>query len=409
MGTTSPTTLEGPSSMRFLIFDTILDGHHSDYINHLVEYWCGHQLPGEIYIITPRGFSESLSSQCRSYSGVTCIELTNAELQQVRGGATASQSFRVWNLYLQYAAKIRPTHALLMYFDLYQLGMWLGKKSPCPVSGIYFRPSFHYPGRHSLKERLKAFRKKWMLQRVLSLSELSNLFCLDRSSVLFIQKMTKRVRVLPLSDPVKNYQITASQVQNLRLSLGVRNDRKVFLMFGYLDERKGIEPVLDAIRQLSREESSRLTLVLAGPISDQYRLSINARIENMDNDTQIICQYTRFSGLDIQLFFELSDFVLTLYRRHIGMSSILVRAALSGKPLISSDFGYMGSLVKAKKLGMVVDSNSVPSIREALRQALKGEVRTSAEAIKKISEQNTSQLYAHQILSALEQIPVYPS
>ncbi|HEV7348523.1 glycosyltransferase [Telluribacter sp.] len=391
--------------MKFLVFDTILNGHHSDYITCLIEYWCNNTMPGELIVVTPRGLGASLPADYTASTRLTLIELTDQELRQAQQASRISRAFAEWNLFVRYAEKIRPDHAVLMYFDLFQLGVWLGKKSPCPVSGIYFRPSFHYTSPDtaptSFREKSVILRKKWVLKGVLTSSALTNLFCLDKSSVPAIQAMTNRVRVVPLSDPVKRYDVTAAEVKALRMSLGVEDHRTVFLLFGYLDDRKGIEPMLDAIRCLPEEESARLTLVLAGPITEAYQKTVEDHLSSMNSSAQIVRYFKEIKGTAIQLLFEMSDFVLTLYQKHVGMSSIMVRAALSQKPLISSDFGYMGSLVKAEKLGMTVNSESAESISRALRQALRGEITYSTAAMQKLAEQNTSLTFAQQIFGTI--------
>lgn len=396
------------SSTKLLIFDTILNGHHSDYILHLVEYWCSEQIPGELIVVTPRGFSALRSDSGTDYSRITFLEMSDFEILQARSANRLGRSFAEWNLFVKYARQLRPNHALIMYFDLYQLGAWIGKKAPCPYSGIYFRPCFHYVQPVSWLDRITMIRKKWLLARVLATRPLSTLFCLDKSSVESIQKMARQVRVLPLSDPVREYGISRGKVAALRDKLGVKDGRKVFLLFGYLDERKGIEPMLEAIRLLSPVESGCLSLIVAGPIAEAYRNAVEAHIASLDTQAQIICHFHELRGEAVQVLFELSDYVLTLYRRHIGMSSIVIRAALSRKPLISSDFGYMGSLVKTEELGAVVNSESPISICEAVRQALQGKVTFSQSAIKKLSEQNTSQLFASQIMGEVLVAPLTP-
>ncbi|WP_207509444.1 glycosyltransferase [Telluribacter humicola] len=387
--------------MKLLIFDTILNGHHSDYISCLIDYWYSNQLPGQLYVVTPKGLSNSLPADYSASSRLTFIEIPDQELHQAQHASRLNRAFAEWNLYVKYAEQIRPTHAMLMYFDLFQLGVWLGKKSPCPVSGIYFRPSFHYGMTASLKEKVVVLRKKWLLKGVLTSKELKNLFCLDKSSVPVIQQMAPKVKVLPLSDPVRRYEVSAGEVSALRQSLGVEDNRKVFLLFGYLDDRKGIEPVLDAIGQLSEEESARLTLILAGPITKEYRSIIDAHIASFRTNAQIICHYKEIKGAPIQALFEMSDFVLTLYQKHVGMSSIVIRAALSEKPLISSDFGYMGSLVKEENLGVAVNSESAETISNAFRQALNGTITGSRTAMRNLAEQNTSHTFAQQIIEAI--------
>lgn len=311
------------------------------------------------------------------------------------------RSFAGWNLYVKYAKKLDPDHALLMYFDLFQLGLWLGRKSPCPVSGIYFRPNFHQKNTADWKEKLVIFRKKFLLSRALANPTFTTLFSLDKSAVGAIMGVAEGVNVMPLGDPVKSYEITLEQLERQQKALGIGNSRKVFLLFGHLDDRKGIEPTLDALAMLSQQEQQQVTLLLAGPIGDEFRQLIETKIADLSTVAQIICHFQTLKGADIQTVFASSDFVLTLYQKHVGMSSIVIRAALSQKPLISSDFGYLGNLVESQRLGITLDSESPAAICAAFRSALRGEINFDGLAAEKFAEENTARVFAKQIMAGI--------
>lgn len=387
--------------MKLLLFDTVLDGHHTDYLTHLIEYWHTQQVKGELCVVTPKGLAAQFPSKITLSSQIKFIELTEPEVAGVRDASMIGRSFTAWNLYVKYAEKFHPDHALLMYFDVFQLGLWLGRKSPCPVSGIYFRPNFYQKINANWKDKMVLFRKKLILSRALAKPNFAALFCLDKSAVTAIKSIAKRSIVLPLSDPVKYYDLTSDQVERQKQQLGIEKSRIVLLLFGYLDDRKGSEPILDAIAMLSQEESKRLTLLLAGPIGEEFRQLVEAKIAALDNDAQIICHFETLKGSNIQTFFALSDFVLTLYRKHVGMSSIVVRAALSQKPLLSSNFGYLGNLVESQGLGITLDSESPVAICEAFRQALRGEINFNRRGAEKLTEENTARVFAEQILAGI--------
>jgi len=384
--------------MKLLLFDTALDGHHTDYLTHLIEYWQLQPIKGELYVVTPQGLAAQFSSEITRSYRIKFVELTVAETTKITEASMVGRSFAAWSLYVKYAEKLRPDHALLMYFDVFQLGLWLGKKSPCPVSGIYFRPNFSQKIDTNWKEELSLFRKKFILSRALLNPAFATLFSLDKSAVPAIKNITKQRSVLPLSDPVKHYDLASGQVEAQKQALGIADFRKVFLLFGYLDERKGIEPVLDAVAMLTREDSQQVTLLLAGPIGNEFRPIVEAKIASLNTNAQIICHFQNLIGGEIQTFFAISDYVLTLYRKHVGMSSVVIRAALSQKPLISSDFGYLGNLVQSQHLGITLDSESPDAIREAFRQALRGEINFDRRAAEKLANENTARTFAEQIL-----------
>ncbi len=391
--------------MKLLLFDTVLDGHHADYLTHLIEYWHEQKIEGILYIVAPQGLAGQFSSEITSNTRIKFSELTPQETDRIRDSSMVGRSFTSWNIYLKYARFIRPDHALLMYFDLFQLGFWLGRKSPCPVSGIYFRPNFQRSENASLKGRLVLRSKKFMLRRVLAKSDFGVLFCLDKSAVPEILTIAKGANVLPLSDPVKYFSHSNDPVEAEWQKLDLEKSRKVFLLFGYLDDRKGIEPVLDSLALLTPEESKRVTLVLAGPISDSFGQLVKSKIDSIHTDAQIVCLFQTFKGPAIQYLFAQSDFVLTLYQRHVGMSSIVVRAALAQKPLISSDFGYLGTLVGSSKLGIRVDSESPAAICEAFRHALQRQFIFDRHAAERLAKENTPQAFAQQIIKGISGKP----
>ena len=386
---------------KLMLFDTILDGHHSDYISHIVEYWLENQLKHELYVVTPKGFATTLPvSECIHF-----IEIKEDEVTKTTKGTILHRGFAVWNLFLKYAREIGPDHAFLMYLDLFQIGLCFGEKAPCQVSGIFFRPSFHYEQATSLKEKVIGARKKWTLSRILTNGSLEYLFSLDHSCVLPMRSIAKGVEVVPLSDPVKKYTVGRSEVIQLRKSLKIEEGRTVFLVFGFLDDRKGIEQVIDAIALLSPDQAGELALLLVGPIDKEYRRVIEEKIKAYTGNAQLITRFNEIKGSTIQAHFELADFVLTLYQKHIGMSSILVRAALSGRPVLSSDFGYMGKLVKELGLGTTVDSASEVSICGGLVEALEGSIDYSLEKMIDFGLDNSPSAFAGQIVNTLLGLP----
>ena len=104
---------------------------------------------------------------------------TSGPLRLVRYGIEQGRHLR------RYVERLRPDHAVLMYFDHAQLALGFGLRFDFPVrlSGIYFRPSLHY-GRFdghaaSPKERAASLRKRLVLWAALRNPHLDGLFSLD--------------------------------------------------------------------------------------------------------------------------------------------------------------------------------------------------------------------------------------
>ena len=95
----------------------------------------------------------------------------------------AFRNFQEWQILCKYAQELKTNHCLVMYFDTCELPLSLGARAPCPFSGIYFRPTFHYNEFTEYKpnwsERLQQLGEKLRLSRILrnpNLKNLSNLF-----------------------------------------------------------------------------------------------------------------------------------------------------------------------------------------------------------------------------------------
>lgn len=389
---------------RILLFDTVIDGHHADYLTHLITYWLRVRPAGELLVAAQASFEpvfRQLLEGATEPASVRFVPISQQEIDNTHQASAQRRSFREWNLQLAYIHTHRPTHVLLMYFDIFQLGLWLGQKAPCAVSGIYFRPDFHYTVSLNLKARLNILRKKITLRGVLNRGVLANLFCLDHSAVAALRHMDPQVNVLPLPDPVKSYTIAPAEVNQLRDELRIEPGRRVFLLFGYLDERKGIEPLLEALNLVNPATRPQISVLLVGAIQPDYQAQIEQRIAAVSPDVQVISVFREIRGRLIQTYFELADYALALYQRHVGMASVIIRAAISGKPLLASDFGYMGKLVSTEELGAIVDSTSPAAISELIENVVASNLHYSAANLQKVASQHSDEAFAKMIFDHL--------
>jgi glycosyltransferase involved in cell wall biosynthesis len=239
------------------------------------------------------------------------------------------------------------------------------------------------------------------LNGVLNRSGLTNLFCLDHSAVEGLRKLSPNVKIWPLADPVESYDITPAEVEQLRIKRQIEPNRRIFLLFGHLDDRKGIEPLLDGLKLLKPEQQGAVCLVLAGPIQPDFREKIEIKLAEMGKQVQIVRAFEELKGRQIQLHFELSDYVLALYQNHIGMASVVVRAAVSGKPVLASDYGYLGHLVQTEQLGAVTDASSPDAIRTLLQRVLTAEIPYSKTNLQKLADRNSNVYFAETIFNHL--------
>ena len=374
------------NDLRLLLFELSVGGHYPEYVSHIVRYWCEQKLSGVLNVVVVPEFLERHSDVTEipgnyQIDNVHFIAITSAEragLKPYRSGI--NRTLRAWQEFdsiAKYARKLQVECILIPYFDTKMLPLALGKTLPCSFSGIYFRPSFHYPylttNYHpSRKDKLQYLREKIVLSRVLENKRLKSLLCLDPFAVKYINQIgPEKASYLP--DPVKTYpSLSPSQLKQIANNLGIETSRQIHLIFGDLNKRKGVEQILKAVPLISPELTQKLCLLFVGSMSGKnfhdFQVYKTDLCESLP--IQIIHHNEYIPESDIQNYFELADVVLALYQRHVGMSGILNRAAAAQKPVLSSDYGLMGEITRRYQLGITVDSSNPHEIANGLSKFL---------------------------------------
>ncbi len=401
---------------RIMLFDLSIKGHHPTYIQHLIEYWNQRSLPGHLdIVVSPRFLTEhadvvalaSHSSQDKvQFSAITLEEETRL------GSRKASfdrffRAFREWQLLCKYAKSLKASQCLIMYFDTYQAPLAWGVTAPCSVSGIYFRPTFHYSEfTHYLpswQDRLQQRRETLFLSRLWQHPQFKILFCLDPFAVKHLNQFHGSVRAVHLPDPVQVSNFSKAEPKDIREDLGIETGRLVFLLFGALTERKGIHQLLEAILALSPTLCQKICLLFVGESNIEAALEVKIKEICQIQPIQIVRRYEFVPEQDVQAYFQGADVILAPYQRHVGMSGILLLAAAARKPVLSSDYGLMGEMVQRYKLGLTVDSTIADEIMKGLSRFLLEPPTQLCDqcTMKTFAEQNSVERFADTIFENL--------
>jgi glycosyltransferase involved in cell wall biosynthesis len=401
---------------KIILFDLSVRGHHPNYIKHLIKHWHEHQLSGHLdIVVSPKFLTEhaEVVDLAASYNreNINFIAIAPEEEAALNSRKSrfkrAFRNFQEWQIFCKYAESLKASHGLLMYFDTCELPLVLGTKSPCPFSGIYFRPTFHYGEftnhKFSWKDRFQQLREKLFLSRILRNSKLKNLFCLDAFAVKHLDKFNTHVRAIALPDPVEILNPSETQPKNLKKELGIEENRQVFLLFGALTARKGIYQLLDAIAALPSQLCQKMCLLLVGESNIQAQMKTKIDIICQSKPIQIIGRYEFVPEQDVQAYFQMADVILAPYQRHVGMSGILLLAAAAQKPVLSSNYGLMGEIVRRYELGLTVDSTEPKEIAKGLTRFLVEDSDKLCDRTKmqSFAEQNSAEEFARVIFEHL--------
>lgn len=403
---------------RIMLLEMSVGGHYPSYINHLINYWCEHKLAESLDIVVSPQFlqqhADVVTNADKNGGGkINFISISQKEQAKLKSRTSSLNRywryFQEWNLLCKYAKKIQANHCLITIIDAFQFPLAFGKKSPCPVSGIYFRPSFHYcyfpsyqPSRQNTWQR---WREKLILSLALKNPQLKNIFCLDSFVIKHIEKFGSQVKAIYLPDPVQIIPQDNFDIAHLKAQLGIKPGRKIFLLLGQLNRRRGIYQLLEAIKLLPSILCEKICLVLIVNGDDIEARQVESQIQSIcqSQPVQIIRHYQYVSDQEVHLYHQLTDVVLAIHQQHIGMSGSLVLAAAYQKPVLSSNYGLMGEIVTQYNLGLTIDSTIPQEITRGLEKFL----LTSADSIgnrdsmTKFAQQNSAKSFASTIFQNL--------
>lgn len=376
---------------RILLFDTILDGHHPEYLIHLIGYYSSRP-EVELIVATGDAFQADFIKRQALEPLVwgDNVHFYPIPAQVILTRNIFLRSVKEWNLMLDIASETQATQALLMYVDYFPLGALLGKRAHIPVAGISFRPPQEVEG---VFDYLK--QKIW--KSMFASGQINQVFTLVHAAIPLLKSLSGNAQITPLADPVIQLPVSPQQVSDFRASWGIPKNKKVFLNFGQLDQRKGIEAFLTACKQLSSTDLDQMCLLLAGPIEPGYREQIEFLLAELPA-LEVITIFDYLHYPTVELCFDVADVVLVTYQGHMGMSSVLVRAALAGKPVIGTAVGTIGSTIETYQLGKAIDPTNAADFAQALTSKLK--VNTVLQT--KLAQQNSVEAFVLTIAQGIE-------
>lgn len=149
------------------------------------------------------------------------------------------------------------------------------------------------------------------------------------------------------------------------------NDRVRFLYLGRLMKEKGIDELFSTVRRL-HADGEEFLLDLVGFCEDGYKAQVEG-LEKLD-----ICKFHSFQ-MDPRPYYTAADCVV-LPSYHEGMSNVLLEAAATGRPIITSDIPGCREAVEQAVTGFTCPSENADALYETMQNFLTL-TRTQREAM----------------------------
>ena len=148
-----------------------------------------------------------------------------------------------------------------------------------------------------------------------------------------------------------------------RKSLGIPNDKKLILFFGYVRKYKGVANLINAMRQL-RPSFPLLQLLVVGEIwKDDPQYKDMSEELGLTQHISFVDDYVAMD--DIERYFKAVDFVVLPYTAGTG-SGVLQLAFGMHKPVIATNIPAFSETIEDGKNGLLIAPNSPKEIANAI-------------------------------------------
>ncbi len=353
--------------MNVLIIEVYLTGHHSVYFEKIAK---AHLALGRTVTILvsnkciPAPILKQLAVQYPTSLRMITFEHLECEraFNSICGNLGRELAF--WRLFNRSYRKVALEHSFdyvfLPYLDycLNAVGLLGTPFGKTPWGGICMRPAFHLQECGAIGPRSKLLPiKKQLFLRLLSSPTLKCIFTIDELLAKYVNDLNQvhshKIKYAP--DPAEPPRKVDSL--EIRKQIGIPENAMAILVYGALDERKGLDVLIDAVNKLDAD--SNIHLLLVGLQSNTIRKLLTSDSANMLKNKKRIFEINEFVNDTIeQEVFAACDIVWVGYREHYTMSGVLVRAGMYSKPVISCEEGLIGWYTKNKCIGIAVKQNT---------------------------------------------------
>jgi len=266
-----------------LILEPEIAGHHPLYVSLLYNYLIREKLNLKVTFVVAPSIVSKLEKDNIKFEAVNdvvnIVFLNKAELSRCLHTKLWIRAIHAWNVMKKYMKVTGADHGYFLYLDYmpFPLALRFPFLPDKKVSGLLFRPSVHdiYINKEStFKEKIINWRKRLFYRLMLNNSTLFFVHTLDPYFTPYArQHFPNGHKVFHLPDPsmFPTDRIYLSDDDCVLANSVIKENRKLFILFGGLTRRKGVMKVMEAIEFLEVEYASQIVLIFAGLLHEEIR------------------------------------------------------------------------------------------------------------------------------------------
>ena len=171
---------------------------------------------------------------------------------------------------------------------------------------------------------------------------------------------------------------------------------------GSITNRKGVGALVRAFCDASLGENVRL--LIAGDIDAPVKDLLATAYEDPIRTGQLIVIDRFLTSREFWLTFRATDVVCAPYVNHVGSSGIVACAAYAERPVLASDFGWVGEATRRYELGIAVDVSDHVAFVKGIKEMIHG-IDSFVPSLRSavLVDFNTPTRFKNQVTSALDE------
>jgi glycosyltransferase involved in cell wall biosynthesis len=372
-----------PNKKTALVFDPGFGGHHLKYVSYVIDalYTQGYRVIFASGIKTFKSVEyELILRKCEK-------KFTAAILRCSRRGGIIGRVEKSWWLF-KLATSNKASIVWVPYLDglfyvfgvagmVFKLFGWHFLK----MYGILMHCDFVYPIRKNFHTR----KLKELLCRTIIRSQLfSRVFVIDEVAYDKLRVSVGTPNLCLCPDPVD--APPSVDIKPIRNYLGIPIDAKVIGVFGLLNEGKGVDYLVRTFLKCGPRKNE--FLLLMGLQSPSLRSKLQRAMESTKGSENIII-VNRFVEEELLLLAINSvDVVALIYPYHKGSASFLIRAAAANKPVLGSNSGWIGYIMRKYGLGYSCNVMNEKDLKQGIEWSF-GNPKQDYKDVKTFSAKHT--------------------
>jgi glycosyltransferase involved in cell wall biosynthesis len=223
-----------------------------------------------------------------------------------------------------------------------------------------------------LYNNLHEFPKSWFFNYLLAKNSINKILVSDEFLEARNYPKWKKKFINYIPDPWSKADFKLHQKESACEALNFPTDRHLFLMFGEISFRKGIDLFVDALYDLHLRNMSSFMGVIAGRISNDVRASKTyEKIILLNRQSKLIIHDDFIPEEHVSMYFSAADFIVCPYPKYFKVSSgTFTRACAAGKPSIVPDSSNLALTVSKVGAGYIFRSESVDSLTSVMESLI---------------------------------------